>query len=146
MHEFYQVICIYIYSLSIQCSLFIFSSISDSNDLIKSCYALIIYDLFAFLYIMHKIIGNIALRDHFEYGLSLWEMTLHWNVVSHWLSPNPEWSLVLIQHPCIFVATQIELHHPLMCKRYGRILSVMRIIIKCRLSFCHFVILPPLGW
>ena len=108
----------------------LFSLISDSNDLLKSCYALIIYDLFAFLYIMHKIIGNIALRDHFEYGFSLWGMTLHWNVVSHWLSPNPEWSLVLIQHPCIFVATKIELRHPLICKRFGRILSVMRINYK----------------
>ena len=32
-------------------------------------------------------------RAHSGYGLSLWETTLHCNVVSHWLSPCPEWSL-----------------------------------------------------
>ena len=32
------------------------------------------------------------LRDHSGYGLSKWE-TLHCNVVSHWLSSCPEWSL-----------------------------------------------------
>ena len=31
-------------------------------------------------------------RDLFGYGLSQWEMTLHCNVISHWLSPYPEWS------------------------------------------------------
>ena len=31
--------------------------------------------------------------DHSGYGLSQWETTLHYNVVSHWLSPYPEWSL-----------------------------------------------------
>ena len=31
-------------------------------------------------------------RDHYGYGLSLWEKTLQCNVVSHWLSPYPELS------------------------------------------------------
>ena len=34
-------------------------------------------------------------RDHSGYGLSQWETTLYCNVVSHWLSPYPEWSLGL---------------------------------------------------
>ena len=34
-------------------------------------------------------------RDHTRYGLIQWETTLHCNVVSHWLSPYPEWSLLL---------------------------------------------------
>ena len=33
-------------------------------------------------------------RNHSWYGLSQWEMTLRSNIVSHWLSPYPEWSLV----------------------------------------------------
>ena len=32
-------------------------------------------------------------RDHSCYGLSQWEMVLHCNVISHWLSPYLEWSL-----------------------------------------------------
>ena len=35
-------------------------------------------------------------RDNSGYGLSQWEMMLQSNVVSHWLSPYPEWSLVCI--------------------------------------------------
>ena len=33
-------------------------------------------------------------RDHFVNELIQWEMTLQFNVVSHWLSPYPEWSLI----------------------------------------------------
>ena len=33
-------------------------------------------------------------RDHSGYGLSQWETTLQCNVVYHWLSPCPEWSLI----------------------------------------------------
>ena len=32
-------------------------------------------------------------RDQSRYGLSQWEMTLHCNVISYWLSPHTEWSL-----------------------------------------------------
>ena len=32
-------------------------------------------------------------RAHSGYGLSQWETMLHCNVVSHWLSPYPEWAL-----------------------------------------------------
>ena len=32
-----------------------------------------------------------ACRDHSGYGLSQWETTLWFNVVSHWLRPHPEW-------------------------------------------------------
>ena len=33
--------------------------------------------------------------DHSGWGISQWETTLHRNVVSHWLSPYPEWSLYI---------------------------------------------------
>ena len=32
-------------------------------------------------------------RGHSGCGLSQWNITLHCNVTSHWLSPYPEWSL-----------------------------------------------------
>ena len=32
----------------------------------------------------------------FCFGLSQWETTLQCNVISHWLSPCPEWSLILM--------------------------------------------------
>ena len=32
-------------------------------------------------------------RNHSGYGLSQWETTLHCNVISHWLSSYPQWSL-----------------------------------------------------
>ena len=32
-------------------------------------------------------------RAHCGYALSKWETALHCNVVSHWLSPYPDWSL-----------------------------------------------------
>ena len=32
-------------------------------------------------------------RDHFGYRLSQWETMLQCNIVPHWLSPYPEWSL-----------------------------------------------------
>ena len=35
-------------------------------------------------------------RGYSGYGLSQWEMTLQCNVISHWLSPCPEWSLILL--------------------------------------------------
>ena len=37
----------------------------------------------------------IQLWDHSWHGLSQWETTLRCNVLSHWLSPYPEWSLIL---------------------------------------------------
>ena len=33
-------------------------------------------------------------RDHFVYAPSQWEMTLQWNVVSHWLGAYSKWSLL----------------------------------------------------
>ena len=34
-----------------------------------------------------------VLKDHTEHGLNQWKTTLHCNIVSHWLSPCPEWFL-----------------------------------------------------
>ena len=36
---------------------------------------------------------NIDTRDHSGYGLSQWKMTLHCNIIFHWLNPWPEWFL-----------------------------------------------------
>ena len=38
--------------------------------------------------------GLAMYRDNSGYALSQWEMTLHSNVISHWLSPYPESSLM----------------------------------------------------
>ena len=35
-------------------------------------------------------------RDHFLYGPSQWEVTLHCNVISHWLGPYMKWFLTRI--------------------------------------------------
>ena len=35
--------------------------------------------------------------DHSGYGLSQWEKALYINTSSHWLSPYPEWSMVIPQ-------------------------------------------------
>ena len=47
-------------------------------------------------------LNPLSYRDHCGYGLSPSETTLHCNVVSHWLSPYPQWSLsysgVLLLH------------------------------------------------
>ena len=40
----------------------------------------------------------IALRDHFVYAPSQWEMTLQYNIISHWLDTCREWSLTLMPH------------------------------------------------
>ena len=38
-------------------------------------------------------ISKLHWKDHFGYGLSQWEKTLHCNIISHWLCPYPllEW-------------------------------------------------------
>ena len=40
-----------------------------------------------------------APKGHSGCGLSQWETTLHCNVISHWLSPYPEWSPQSICNP-----------------------------------------------
>ena len=37
----------------------------------------------------------LVIRDQSGYGLSQWETMLHCNSASQWLSPHPEWSLVM---------------------------------------------------
>ena len=44
------------------------------------------------------------IRDHSGYGLSQWETMLQCNIVSHWLSPYPEWSLLITVNA--YVTTQ----------------------------------------
>ena len=38
----------------------------------------------------NKVLNSYTCMDHSGYGISQWETTLHWNIVSHWLSPYPE--------------------------------------------------------
>ena len=46
------------------------------------------------LYMAHRFIYLI--RDYSVYGFSQWEAALQWKVVvSHWLSPYPEWYLMI---------------------------------------------------
>ena len=47
-------------------------------------------------------------RGYCGYGLSQWETTLHCNVVSHWLSPNPEWFLLFVGLTCAIVLQYIQ--------------------------------------
>ena len=53
-------------------------------------------------------------KDHSGYGLSQWEMTLHCNVVSHWRSPYPDWSL---HHQSWLVPKQPQTQQYSVCKR-----------------------------
>ena len=51
--------------------------------------------------------GACHLRDHSGCGLSQWEMALHGNIISYWLSPYPEipapkWSLPRLQTGILF--------------------------------------------
>ena len=57
-----------------------------------------LYNSYPLLLCLSRVILHLATltpytRDNSGYGLSKWEKTLHCNVVSHWLSPYPEWSL-----------------------------------------------------
>ena len=47
-------------------------------------------------------------RGHSGYGLSQWETTLHCNVVSHWLSQYPEWSLRRLYGKSVSIARSIS--------------------------------------
>ena len=38
------------------------------------------------------------IMDHPGYGLSQWEALLHCNIILHWLSPYPEWFLLLVEN------------------------------------------------
>ena len=42
-----------------------------------------------------RLIYNVHFMNHSMYELGQWEKALHSNTFSHWLSPNPNWSLHL---------------------------------------------------
>ena len=69
-------------------------------------------------------------RDHSGYGLNQWEMTLHDNILSHWLSLYPEWSLhTFIKIVLVCVVDNISILAKLiMMLQYSRI--VITNIIK----------------
>ena len=65
-------------------------------------------------------------RDHSRYGLSQWETTLHCNVVSHWLSPYPEWS------PTSYLGDEVPhatASHWAPCEKWSTYLKVFNIIL-----------------
>ena len=49
----------------------------------------------AYIYIRCFLWNFILIRDHSAFWLSQWDTTLQCNVVSHWLSPNLEGSLLI---------------------------------------------------
>ena len=66
------------------------------------------------------------LRDHSRYGPNQWETTLQCNVVSHWLSPNPEGFQItcdksLISNTIMHVSNAYELYCP--CIQHVRLLN-----------------------
>ena len=54
-----------------------------------------IHNVTIFLQIAHKT----HCTDHYVYASSQWEMALHCNAVSHWLSAYTEWSLYCVGSP-----------------------------------------------
>ena len=50
-------------------------------------------EMISYLIACHMFYCGVS-RDQSGYGLSQWETMLHCNIVSHWPSPNLEWSLV----------------------------------------------------
>ena len=55
--------------------------------------------------------------DHSWYGPSQWETTLHYNIVSHWLSPYPVWSRYWRPHQprCHIIVLLLTIHMYLTC-------------------------------
>ena len=83
--------------------------------------------------------------DHSGYGLSQWETTLQCNVVSHWLSPYPEWSLLLY---CLWC------HNSCFIFQYvrwsARLGPHIRWVAPAKQSLSHYVVVllqyGPLDW
>ena len=60
-------------------------------------------------YFGQKVDACIYSVTHSGYGLSQWEMMLHCNIVSHWLSTYPEWSLVLgLNMVCSYFGQKVD--------------------------------------
>ena len=72
------------------------------------------------------------------FELSQWETTLHCNVVSHWLSPYPEWSLQSCVCP---KANRIILYG---IDKFGRSLAITT-TTKFQLGSFYFTNMPYMG-
>ena len=72
-------------------------------------------------------------RDHSGYGHSHWEMSLHSDVISNWLSPYPEWTLWAVAS---LVATNKHVHFK---NSYSHIHveTISYICLKYRDHFVH---------
>ena len=51
---------------------------------------------------------KIDIRGHYVYELSQWETMLLCNIVSHWLSPYPEWSLDMWENQALPHVTKCD--------------------------------------
>ena len=45
------------------------------------------------IWILSEFLPYVIRRAGNQYGLNQWQMMLHYNIISHWLSPYPQWSL-----------------------------------------------------
>ena len=63
-----------------------------------------------------------GLMDHSGYGLSQWDLKLHCNVFSHWLSPYTEWSLST--KPMIYIPRKQDWQVTSINTQYSSTLSV----------------------
>ena len=87
------------------------------------------------------------IRDHSSFGLSQWEMTLQWNLVSHRLSPYPEWSMVISQTIRIYTSITGTWNHAWtsFCNaRQYAIASVHKCVPIPHLT--HVGIFPKMSW
>ena len=81
-----------------------------------------------------------VIMNHSGCGLRQWETTLLCNVVSHWLSPYPEWNLIRNHSVCGHSQWETTLH----CNVVSHCLNPYRewnlvIILASKDSFAHHV-------
>ena len=76
--------------------------------------------------------------DHSLYGLCQWESTLQRNVVSHWLSPYREWSLICTEQPLEYA--KLFVVHIFFCYNITSLCLFAYILHDC-ISVPYFIIL-----
>ena len=82
---------------------------AKTNALLPTCFLSQALILWYFLLTWNRLffqLQAVLFRDYSGYGLSQWEMTLHHDMVSNWLSPYPEISISLFisqKCPCYFI-------------------------------------------
>ena len=87
---------------------------------------------------IHKLYLLAVFRDHSGYGLSQWEMMLQCNMVSHYLSPYPEWSLCVTSSQTINFPWPIDVHMYLRpCHHSWITLSQLRCVHSRKFSWIN---------